>query len=95
MTRPAEAQAIRLGRRDQSTAHAQPGLFGRTAELRLAVLDPERSKRLISGGVSVGLGDLDAKSLRGVSQASVVAVQVPEILAQAHDGCQVQGVERA
>jgi hypothetical protein len=47
----------------------------------------------VSGDVSAGLRDLDAKSLRGVPQASVVAVQTPEILAQAYDGCQMQRVE--
>ena len=49
--------------------------------------------RALAGGVSLGLRDLDAKSLRGVREASVVAVQAFEVLAQAHDGCQVQGVE--
>ena len=44
-------------------------------------------------GISVRLRDLDTESLRGVPQASVVAVQTPEALAQAHDGRQVQGVE--
>jgi hypothetical protein len=43
--------------------------------------------------LSAGLKDLDAKSLRGFPQANVVAIQTPEVLAQAHDGCQVQGVE--
>ena len=46
-----------------------------------------------SGGVSVGLRDLDAKGLRGVREASVVAVETLEVLTQAYDGCQVQGVE--
>jgi hypothetical protein len=40
-----------------------------------------------SGGVSVGLRDLDAKSLRGVPEASVVAVETLEVLTQAYDGC--------
>lgn len=47
----------------------------------------------IFGGASVRLSDLDAKSLRSVPEASVIAVKAPEVLAQAHGGCQVQGVE--
>ena len=42
---------------------------------------------------SVGLGDLDAKSLRGACEASVVAVQTFEVFTQADGGCEVQGVE--
>jgi hypothetical protein len=44
-------------------------------------------------GVSAGLRDLDAKSPRGSSQASVVAVHTLEALTQADDGCEVQGVD--
>jgi hypothetical protein len=56
-------------------------------------VDPSRYRRSIWSGVSVWLRDLDAKSLRGVPQSSVIAVKTLEILTQAHDGCQVQGVE--
>jgi hypothetical protein len=41
----------------------------------------------------LGLRDLDAESLCCVPEASVLAVQALEILTQAHDGCQVHGVE--
>jgi hypothetical protein len=43
---------------------------------------------------SGGLRDLDAERERGVSEASVVAVQAFEVIAEAHDGCQLQGIER-
>jgi hypothetical protein len=45
--------------------------------------------------VSAGLGDLDVKSSCRVSQAVVVAVETLDICAQAHNRCQMQGIERA
>ena len=64
---------------------------GRLRPIRITFFN-RVSARSPAGG-SMGLRDLDAKSPRGVCQASVVAVQTLEVLTQAHDGRQVQGVE--
>lgn len=92
MRGPGDIRLCRHSRRTRTPRRTQSGercaRVGWHQSRSLRWQSPERRRRIL-----LGLRDLDAKSLRGVPEASVVAVQTPEILAQAHDGYQVQGVE--